>query len=174
MSPPADDGPRAESGGTSSLIDDFGVHIGRAMGWPRAAGRVAGVLMLSEAPLTLAQLQEALNASKGSISETTRLLITNGTVERFKQPGSRHFVYRWRDDAWIGCLQHQLDATTQLLELAEREYASERALPPTPRKRLQQMRDYYSFVVRGIEELLAEYTAQWQEDHSGDDDSSGA
>ena len=40
------------------------------------------------------------------MSETTRLLIANGTVERYKEAGQRHYVYRWRDDAWAGCLQH--------------------------------------------------------------------
>jgi DNA-binding transcriptional regulator GbsR (MarR family) len=141
-----------------ALVDDFGVHIGHVMGWPPAAGRAAGLLMLSETPLTSAQLQESLAASKGSISETTRLLITNGTVERFKEPGSRQYVYRWRDDAWIGCLRHQLDQTTELLALAERGY--KRGLPAAQRKRLRQMRDYYRFMVEGLQDLLAEYSSR--------------
>ena len=86
----------AAGGGDASdgahLVDDFGLHIGRAMGWPPMAGRAAGVLMLSEKPLTLAELQEALGASKGSASEMTRLLMVNGVVERYKEPGSRQFV----------------------------------------------------------------------------------
>jgi Asp-tRNA(Asn)/Glu-tRNA(Gln) amidotransferase A subunit family amidase len=37
--------------------------------------------------MTMAELQSALNARKGSISETTRLLMVSGTVRRFKEPG---------------------------------------------------------------------------------------
>ncbi|NKQ54667.1 hypothetical protein HFP15_17430 [Amycolatopsis sp. K13G38] len=140
-----------------SLVEDFGEHIGRAMGWPRMAGKAAAVLMLSETPMTLAELQQALDASKGSVSETTRLLITHGTVERFKETGSRHFVFRWRDDAWVGCLQHTLDQTKQLLELAERRHRVATELSATGRRRLRQMRDYYRFIVRGLEDLLSEY-----------------
>lgn len=154
------------SGDESSLIEDFGREIGGAMGWPRTAGRVAAVLMLSEVPMTLAQLQHALGASKGSVSETTRLLMTNGTVTRFKQPGTRHFVYQWRADAWVGCLQYQLGQVDRLRELAERADTRATELPALPRARIRKMREYYRFMVRRLETLLAEYDAQWGERHA--------
>ncbi|MEU8633072.1 hypothetical protein AB0C38_12945 [Amycolatopsis sp. NPDC048633] len=141
-----------------ALIEDFGLHIGRAMGWPPMAGRTSGVLMLSEKPRTLAELQEALDASKGSASEMTRLLIDNGVVERFKEPGSRQFVYRWRDDAWVGCLQHQVTVNRELLELAENAQVRGEHLPAEQRRRLRQMRDYYVFMTEQLETLLTEYT----------------
>ncbi|MFB4304137.1 GbsR/MarR family transcriptional regulator [Actinomadura sp. NTSP31] len=152
------------SGDANSLIDDFGLHIGRAMGWPPMAGRAAGVLMLSEDPLTMAQLQSALNASKGSMSEMTRLLVLSGTVRRFKQPGSRQFVYEWRDDAWIGCLQHQLEGTTGLLALAESAQARGTDLPDRQRARLREMHEFYTFMVQRFETLLSEYKASHQAD----------
>lgn len=142
----------------SSLIEDFGVHIGHAMGWPRMAGRAAAVLMLAEQPMTLAALQEALGASKGSVSETTRLLIVSGTVVRDKPPGSRQFVFRWRDDAWVGCLRHQLDQTVQLLALAETGHERAAGLSETQQRRFRQMRDHYRYMVGRLEALLAERT----------------
>jgi DNA-binding transcriptional regulator GbsR (MarR family) len=141
------------------LIDDFGLRIGRAMGWPPMAGRAAGVLMLNETPMTMDELQAALNASKGSVSETTRLLVVNGTVRRFKEPGSRQYVYEWRDDAWIGCLQHQLEQTTELLALAENARARSAELPDRQRARMSEMHEYYTFMVRSLEALLGEYQA---------------
>jgi len=153
----------------SSLIADFGLHIGRAMGWPPMAGRVAGVLMLSESPMTLAQLRTALNASKGSVSEMTRLLITNGTVQRFKEPGRRGFVFRWRDDAWVGCLRHQLRQTTRLLELAESACARAASLPAEQRGRLREMHEYYTFMVQRLQALLEDYTARWEAGHATPD-----
>ncbi|MEV4176530.1 hypothetical protein [Nonomuraea sp. NPDC049709] len=143
------------------LIEDFGQRIGRAMGWPPMAGRAAGVLMLSRAPMTTAELQSALDASKGSVSEMTRLLVVSGTVRRFKEPGSRHYVYEWRDDAWIGCLQHQLEQTGELLTLAENAQAHGAELDEPQRGRLREMHDYYTFMVRHIEALLEEYKESW-------------
>lgn len=145
-----------------ALVEEFGTHIGRAMGWPPIAGRAAGVLMLSEEPLTSAQLQETLGASKGSVSEMTRLLLAHGTVERFKEPGQRQYVYRWRDDAWVGCLQHVLDSTTRLRELAEHAQESAAAMPDPQRARLHEMREYYRFMTGRLETLLEEYTASWE------------
>ncbi|MFC5833382.1 GbsR/MarR family transcriptional regulator [Nonomuraea insulae] len=147
-------------GDANPLIDDFGLYIGRAMGWPPMAGRAAGVLMLSESPMTMAELQDVLNASKGSLSETTRLLVVSGTVRRFKEPGSRQYVYEWRDDAWAGCLQHQLEQTTDLLTLAENARARSDGLPERQRARLTEMHEYYTFMVRRLEALLAEYEAR--------------
>ncbi|GAA1365628.1 hypothetical protein GCM10009596_29960 [Arthrobacter rhombi] len=145
-----------------SLIEDFGLHVGGAMGWPPMAGRAAGVLMLSEAPMTLTELQEALEASKGSVSETTRLLIVNGVVERFKEAGQRQFVFRWRSDAWIGCLEHQLRATTELLAFARESQGKGEGLPAVQRERLRDMADYYVFIVERLERLLADYTQRWE------------
>ncbi|MFH8469341.1 GbsR/MarR family transcriptional regulator [Streptomyces sp. NPDC017991] len=161
MSPAADDGSAMGAGSPAMddelLVEDFGQRIGRAMGWPPMAGRLGGVLMLSPDPMTLSELQEALGASKGSVSEMTRLLITNGTVERVKVPGVRQAGYVWRDDAWSGCLQHQLDQTQQLFELAQ--VARERGadLSEVQRARLRDMHTYYDFMVRELRRLLAEY-----------------
>ncbi|WP_285622872.1 GbsR/MarR family transcriptional regulator [Actinoallomurus iriomotensis] len=148
-----------DPGDVNALIDDFGLHIGRAMGWPPMAGRTAGVLMLSETPMTMAELRRALDASKGSMSETTRLLMVSGTVRRFKEPGSRQYVYEWRDDAWTGCLQHQLEQTTELLTLAENARARGAGLPGRQRGRIREMHEYYTFMVRRLEALLGEYEA---------------
>ncbi|OLT13307.1 hypothetical protein BJF79_20750 [Actinomadura sp. CNU-125] len=156
VSTPARDG---DPTGGDALIDDFGLRIGRAMSWPPMAGRTAGVLMLSETPMTMADLQNALNASKGSMSEMTRLLVESGTVRRFKQPGSRQYVYEWCEDAWAGCLRHQLDATTELLALAERAHARSDSLPERQRERLRQMHEFYIFMVSSLEALLREYKA---------------
>ncbi|MET8687098.1 hypothetical protein ABZV77_23070 [Streptomyces sp. NPDC004732] len=143
--------------GDGPLIEDFGQRIGRAMGWPPMAGRLAGVLMFSPAPMTLSELQTTLGASKGSTSETTRLLIANGTVERVKVPGVRQAGYMWRDDAWSGCLRHQLDQTEQLLELARIAQEQGRGMPEAQQARLRDMHTYYDFMVRQLRRLLDEY-----------------
>lgn len=142
----------------ASLIESFSRRIGEAMNWPPMAGRAAGVLMLSDSPLSTAQLQDALDASKGSVSETTRLLIDNGVIERFKELGQRQFVYRWRSDAWIGCLDHQYRATTQLLNFAESVQDQGRTLPSVQRRRVEQMEAYYRFMTDRLQGLLREYS----------------
>lgn len=153
--------------GNDSVIEEFGASISGVMGWPPMAGRAAGVLMMSEEPMTLSELQETLGASKGSVSETTRLLITNGTVERFKTPGNRQFVYRWRDDAWVGCLEHQLNQTTQLLEVSRSMADRSGEMADELRDRVDDMREYYTFMVRRLDTVLEEYRASRRTDARG-------
>ncbi|MFE6157794.1 GbsR/MarR family transcriptional regulator [Streptomyces sp. NPDC056486] len=150
-------GDGSPAAGDAPLIEDFGQRIGRAMGWPPMAGRLAGALMLSPTPMTLSEVQATLGASKGSASEMTRLLIANGTVERVKAPGVRQAGYVWRDDAWSGCLQHQLGQTEQLLALAQTAQERGRRLPEAQQARLRDMHTYYDFMVGNLRRLLDEY-----------------
>lgn len=139
------------------LLDDFAKVIGQAMGWPPMAGRTAGVLMLSDRPMTVQELQGELGASAGSVSEMTRLLVTNGVVHRFKEPGTRHFVYEWRADAWAGCLEHQLRQTEQLRDLAHASVRQGSAFTQPQRRRLSDMAAYYDFMVANLTALLQDY-----------------
>ena len=146
--------------GAETLLDDFAVVIGQTMGWPPTAGRTAGVLMLSEQPMAARQLQAEVGASAGSMSEITRLLIDNGVVHRFKAPGARHFVYQWRPDAWVGCLEHQLRQVEALRDLAHGTEATGGTPPGVARLRLRDMVDYYDFMVVRLTAVLEEYRAR--------------
>lgn len=143
--------------GAEVVLDSFATVIGQTMGWPPMAGRTAGVLLLSERPMTVRELQDELGASAGSVSEMTRLLIENGVVRRFKEPGARHFVYEWRPDAWAGCLEHQLRMTEQLRELAHHAERQGNSLSTQQQARLHDMAGYYDFMVARLTALLAEY-----------------
>lgn len=152
-------GVQVGSAGAEALLEDFARVIGQTMGWPPTAGRTAGVLMLSEQPLTARQLQAQVGASAGSMSECTRLLIENGVVRRFKAPGSRHFVHEWRPDAWVGCLEHQLRQIEVLRDLAHRTAATGGALPGPGGSRAREMAAYYDFMVARLGEALEGYRA---------------
>lgn len=152
----------ARSGGSDdadALVEDFARVIGATMGWPPVAGRTAGVLMLGAEPMTARQLRDEVGASAGAMSEVTRLLMDNGVVRRFKEPGARHFVYEWRPDAWVGCLEHQVRQVGELRELAHRNAERGAGLPAPAGERIRDMVDYYDLVATRLAALLAEYRA---------------
>ncbi|MBW0105413.1 GbsR/MarR family transcriptional regulator [Pseudonocardia sp. KRD291] len=154
-------GPETRPASAEVLVEDFATVIGATMGWPPMAGRTAGVLLLGDEPMTARQLQGRVGASAGAMSEVTRLLITNGVVARFKAPGARHFVYEWRADAWVGCLEHQLRQVQQLRDLAHRTEVTGDALPgAVAGPRLREMVGYYDFMVARLSALLEEYRAR--------------
>ncbi|MFP5070363.1 GbsR/MarR family transcriptional regulator [Pseudonocardia nantongensis] len=151
---------RTASPAGHAVTEDFATVMGQTMGWPPLAGRTAAALLLSAQPMTTNQLQAETGASGGSISEITRLLISNGVVRRFKQPGTRHFVYEWRADAWAGCLEHQLQQTVELRDLAHRTQALGATLPETQQARLRAMAGYYDFIVVQLTAVLDDYRSR--------------
>ncbi len=65
------------------------------LGMTRMVGRVFGYLVVSdEDAVSFDQIREALQASKGSISATTRQLMQIGFIEAVSKPGDRKTYFR--------------------------------------------------------------------------------
>ena len=128
----------------------FVEHVGIAFeqtGLPQMAGRIFGWLLISDpSHQSTEQLAEALIASKGSISTTTRLLIQTGLIERLTLPGIRHDYFRLRPDAWRNMIRHGLEDEVKMFrQLAELGLELPADKTPLTRKWLEEMRDIYAF-----------------------------
>ena len=104
-----------------NFVEEVGI-VFEQTGLPQMAGRVFGWLLISNPPYqSSAELAEALMASKGSISTTTRLLIQVGLIERFVIPGERHDNFRLRTDAFKHTMRRGLEDEIKMFrQLAER------------------------------------------------------
>lgn len=137
-------GPSAEA--RANLVEEMGL-IWTELGEPRMHGRVLGYLMLSNAPhVSSAELAEALRASTGSISTSTKVLVDQGFIERVAIAGQRSFFFRAGDDVWGAFL------ATEARYLRRRQLFAERALQALspdderPRTRFLNMRDYHEWL----------------------------
>jgi len=125
------------------------------LGLTRMAGRILGWLLLSNPPYQSAdELAEVLQASRGSISTMTRLLIQLDLIERIGFPGDRRDYFRMKPDAWAQLLQAKLSQVTDLHQLSERGLELLADEPPEQRHRLQDMHDLYSFVEAELPKLI--------------------
>jgi DNA-binding transcriptional regulator GbsR (MarR family) len=117
------------------------------IGLTRMAGRILGWLLISNPPHQSADgLAEALQASKGSISTMTRLLIQIDLIERIGFPGDRRDYFILKPDVWAQLLQARMSQVTDLHQLSERGLELLEAEPPELRQRIQDMHDLYSYV----------------------------
>ncbi|MEN9974306.1 MAG: hypothetical protein RLZZ282_312 [Verrucomicrobiota bacterium] len=68
------------------VIDVFvdGVHV---LGLPRSVGEIYGLLFISRSPMSLDDLANRLNISKGSVSQGLRMLKSLGAVHEANGPG---------------------------------------------------------------------------------------
>jgi len=130
------------------------------MGLPRMAGRIFGWLLISNPPhQSLGELAESLQASKGSVSTMTRLLIQISLIERISLPGKRRDYFRIKINAWSQLTEQRLAQITAFRQLAERGLKLFEEENPL-RLRLEEMRDIHAFWERELPVL----NDRWEEE----------
>lgn len=137
------------------FVEEVGLFF-EQNGLPRMAGRILGYLLIADpAQQTSDELAVALQASKGSISTMTRMLIQFGLIERVGVPGDRRDYFRLRPDAWTNMNRTKLDQLTLFRSLAERGLEVLGDAPPQQRARLEDMRDTFAWFERELPLLYA-------------------
>lgn len=141
------------------FIEEVGLLF-ELVGLPRMAGRIFGWLLISNPPhQSPSELAEILQASKGSISTMTRLLIQISLIERISLPGQRRDYFRIKLNAWSQLAEQRLAQITAFRQLAERGLELFEVKNPL-RQRLEEMRDIHTF----WEQELPRLNKQWEEE----------
>ena len=124
------------------FVEEVGLMFELA-GLPRMAGRIFGWLLLANPQQqSHGQLAEVLQASKGSISTMTRLLIQIGLIERISIPGERRDYFQIKPNAWSQMTKQRMAQVTAFKELAAKGLD---LLKDSPR---HQMHDLHAFLER--------------------------
>ena len=123
-------------------------------GFPRMAGRVIGALMICTPPyLSHEDLAEQLQASKGSISMSTQLLMRLDIVERISLPGHRRHYYRLRERLWNDLLSTRAEHILQHVKLVEDGLALLEHEPIESKMRLIELQVFSDFVLEALPEM---------------------
>ena len=128
-------------------------------GTPRMVGRVLGWLLVSDPPeQSAAELAEHLQASKGSISTASRVLLRLGFIERVRVRGERFDRFRARPESWNEFFwrQEQFAAPRRVLRLGLDALADE---PSERRERLEELDQLYAWWEERLPKLREEYMA---------------
>lgn len=144
---------------TERFVEEVGVFFER-LGTTRMAGRVFGRLLISAPPhQAMDELAEALHASKGSISTSTRYLIQLGMIERIGMPGERRDYFRMKPNIWANMLRQRVEILTHFEDLARRGLELIKGESYETRERLLGFLDYCEF----IEEEFPDLFQRWEE-----------
>ncbi|MFC2079234.1 GbsR/MarR family transcriptional regulator [Candidatus Bipolaricaulota bacterium] len=123
-------------------------------GLPRMAGRVIGALMICAPPyLSHEEMADQLQASKGSISMTTQLLMRLNIVERISLPGHRRHYYRLRERLWNDLLSTRTDHIQQHLTLVEDGLSLLESEPIEAKMRLIELQVFSDFILEALPEM---------------------
>ncbi|HEY7933388.1 MAG TPA: MarR family transcriptional regulator [Solirubrobacteraceae bacterium] len=141
------------------FVEELGMQLELEAGAPRMVGRVLGWLLVCDPPeQSAAELAEMLQASKGSISTATRLLLRMGLIERVRTRGERFDRFNARPEAWDEYLwrDDQFAAPRRVLRLGLDALADE---PASRRTRLEELDSIYAWWEQRMPSLREEYLA---------------
>jgi DNA-binding transcriptional regulator GbsR (MarR family) len=136
------------------FVEDISLYF-EQMGLPRTAGRVLGVLLISDPPAqSLTDLCAHLGASKSSVSTTTRLLVEMDLIERVPSPVPRQVYFQFRPGGWAVFVHQRLRLWASLHEIAEHGLQLLQGKDPALSARLQEAHDMFSIIEEELPALL--------------------
>jgi DNA-binding transcriptional regulator GbsR (MarR family) len=138
-------------------IEEYGVCL-EDSGLPRMAGRILGLLLICTPPhLAADQIAEILDASKGTVSTMTRLLMQVGLIEKIGLPGERRDYFRLRLDLGEQLIAAKIAEISRMRSMAERGLALMESDSPEERQRLNEILNFYAYFERELPALLDRY-----------------
>ena len=143
--------------GESRFVEEMGRYLG-ALGMTPMAGRMWGWLLIADREeQTAGEMAEALQASRGAISGTARILAGAGLIRRSTRRGDRKEYFSAPPEALESLLKSGGRIYSDLQQITERGLASIADRPPQARERLEEMRDVLAFIAAEIPTLVERF-----------------
>jgi len=136
------------------FIEDIGMFF-ESQRMPRMAGRVIGLLLISDPPvLTAGDIGDMLEISKGSVSTNTRFLLQLGMVEKIGQIGERRDLFRIHPRANELLLLARQDEFKRLHALLTQGITNLESDQPESLKRLKNMQKMCEVAIKDIPKII--------------------
>jgi DNA-binding transcriptional regulator GbsR (MarR family) len=147
----------------SDFIEEMGQFLG-GYGMTPMAGRMWGWLLLCDPPeQTAADIAEALQASRGAISGTARILASAGFIRRTTRRGDRREYLSSPPEALDSMLSNAGAIYRRLREIAEHGVAAAEGSSPSAQARLRELHDVVAFIEVEIPSVIARFLADRNE-----------
>jgi DNA-binding transcriptional regulator GbsR (MarR family) len=132
--------------GESAFVEEMGQALA-SYGMTPMAGRMWGWLLICDPPeQTAADLAGALQASRGAISGTARMLATAGMIRRTRRGGDRREFFSAPPETFDQFLSSADRIYRHFRAIAERGLAAIEDRPPAARARLEEFRGVFAFM----------------------------
>jgi DNA-binding transcriptional regulator GbsR (MarR family) len=137
----------------SAFIEEMGQFLG-GYGMTPMAGRMWGWLLLCDPPeQTAAEIADALQASRGAISGTARILTSAGFIRRTTRRGDRREYFSSPPEAMDSMLSNAGVVYRRLREIAEHGVAAA-GDSPSAKARLEEFRDVITFIEQELPRMI--------------------
>jgi DNA-binding transcriptional ArsR family regulator len=133
-----------------AFVEEMGQALA-SYGMTPMAGRMWGWLLICEpVEQTAGDLAEALQASRGAISGTARILASAGMIRRTRRGGDRREFFSAPPETFDRFLSNAGQIYRQFRGIADRGLAAIEDRPPAARARLEEFRDLFAFMEQEV------------------------
>ena len=139
------------------LLDEFG-YAYAAFGQTRARGRIVGLLLSSVEPLSLDEITQLLQVSKGPVSVETRQLEEFGMIRTVKKPGDRKLYFEVTEHPFSLLARRNLGLIRRNQQIAANFLAEANDLDQEIIDRFDRMEKFHS----QLHDIFAEFIESWQ------------
>lgn len=141
------------------FIEQLGLSFERVGAAPMF-GRIYGALLIApETELCAEELAATLHASRGSISQATRGLISLGLIERTRKPGVRKDFFRVKPGAWMRATLNKQAEIETMRSIFQQGLEQMSDYPAAARAALEENIDFLNF----WEESLTQFAEAWDQ-----------
>jgi len=145
----------------SQFIENMGLHF-EEYGVPRIGGRILGLLLLANRPVSSEEISDVLEASRSSVSTNLRALLMTRLAERVSLPGERSDYYVFADEAWEAILEIRQERIESLREIAENGLRGLHDAHPA-RSRLQGITTWADMLDKAYQGIIHEWQSRKEE-----------
>lgn len=141
----------------SEFLEEFSLKI-EEFGHPRIYGQILGWLLICEPPYqSFPDLMENLGISKASVSNTTRMLLERGLIEKVRRKGERQIYFKLKEGSLVEFMEKQLQLTLDLESITSRGLELVKEMKDTDPHRLQKANDFHQFMAEQSKNILKKY-----------------
>ncbi|MEX2574426.1 MAG: hypothetical protein WD317_09015 [Balneolaceae bacterium] len=141
----------------SEFVEDFSLKI-EELGNPRIYGQILGWLLICDPPhQSFNNLMENLDISKASVSNTTRMLIERGLIEKVRVKRERQIYFKLKEGSLMDFMEKQLRLTLDLESITAKGLELIKKKGDTDSNRLQKANDFHHFIAKQTSSLLQKY-----------------
>lgn len=127
---------------------------------PRIGGRLLGLMMIAEGPISLDRMAKLLRVSRASVSTNLRLLTASGICKHFGVPGDRRHYYVFAEDAWVKHLESGARSIEALVQICRGGLTAVPGHHATARARVQESLAFLEFEQNEIANALVRWRRQ--------------
>jgi DNA-binding transcriptional regulator GbsR (MarR family) len=140
------------------FVDDFSLLL-EETGRSRILGQILGWLLICEpAHQSVNDLMNNLDISKASVSNCTRILVENGTLEKVRITGERQIYFRLKSGSLTQFIEKQISEILNMHKIIESGLRLAESDTATDSNRLKRAFNYHSFLAKEIPDVLKKYS----------------